>query len=58
MICCGESFILDFKQNFPSDQYVKAFCAQLDSFGMDYQASGVIPFTTPGDSLIKRASRE
>ena len=54
MISCGESFVFDFKQNFASDKYVKAFCAQLDQFGIAYQASEAIPFITPGDSLLKR----
>lgn len=54
MIACGEYFVLDFKQNFTSDNYVKAFSAQLDKLGVTYQASEVIPFITPGDSVIKR----
>ena len=58
MICCGENFVLDFKQNFASDKYVKAFSSQLDRFGTAYQASGVIPFATPGDALIKREHKE
>lgn len=58
MISCGEFFVLDFKQNFSSDQYMKALCAQLEQFGVEYQASEVIPFSTPGDSLVKRDSRE
>lgn len=55
MISCGEYFVLDFKQNFASDKYVKAFIAQLDKLGIDYQISEVIPFITPGDSVIKRS---
>lgn len=54
MISCGDCFILDFKQNFPEDKYVKAFCAEVDNLGISYQASEVIPFITPGDSIIKR----
>lgn len=54
MISCGEWFVLDFKQNFASDKYVKAFCQQLDQLGIEYTASGAIPFLTPGDSIIKR----
>lgn len=57
MISCGASFVLDFKQNFPSDKYVKAFCAQLEQFGIPHQAGGVIPFITPGDALVKRKCR-
>lgn len=54
MTACGDSFVLDFKQNFSSDKYVRAFCRELDRMGMEYTASGVIPFTTPGDSILKR----
>ena len=55
MISCGESFIPDFKQNFASDKYVKAFSVQLDKLGIECQISEAIPFITPGDSLIKRS---
>lgn len=58
MTCCGEHFMLDFKQNFPSDKYVKAFLSELDKLGIPYQASDVIPFATPEDSLIKRKNHE
>lgn len=54
MICCAEYFILDFKQNFPSDKYVKVFCAELGNLGIEYTAGTLIPFITPGDSIIKR----
>lgn len=54
MISCGENFILDFKQNFPSDKYVKVFCAQLKEMNIAYTSSEVIEFITPGDSIIKR----
>lgn len=54
MISCGETFILDFKQNFPSDKYVKAFLKELDKYGISYTASEKIPFITPGDALLKR----
>lgn len=55
MISCGEYFVLDFKQNFASDKYAKAFSAQLDRLGVVYQVSEAIPFITPGDFLIKRS---
>lgn len=58
MISCGDYFVLDFKQNFSSDKYVKAFCAQLDLFDISHQTSGVIPFETPGDALVKREKKE
>lgn len=54
MISCGDCFVLDFKQNFPSDKYVKAFCAELKSLDIEYQSSDTIAFVTPGDSIIKR----
>lgn len=54
MISCGDFFVLDFKQNFSSDKYVQAFCSQLSQFSITSQTSDVIPFITPGDSLMKR----
>ena len=54
MICCGDSFILDFKQNFSSNKYVRTFCAQLEQLGAECRVSDSIPFITPGDSIIKR----
>ena len=55
MISCGEHFVLDFKQYLASDdKYVKALCAQFNQFAIEYQASEVISFITPGDSVIKR----
>ena len=35
-------------QNFPSDKYVKAFCAGLEQMGIGYTASAAIEFITPG----------
>ena len=54
MISCGERFVLDFKQSFASDKYVKAFCAELEKLDLGYTVSEAIPFLTPGDALIKR----
>lgn len=54
MISCGETFVLDFKQNFNSDKYVKAFLKQLDGMNISYSASGRIEFFTPCDKLLKR----
>lgn len=54
VVSCGDKFVLDFKQNFPSDKYVKAFLKQLESVRLPYFMSDVIPFSTPGDALIKR----
>lgn len=58
MIACGEEFVLDFKQNFPSDKYVRAFCSELEKMGIGYSVSDRIPFITPGDSIIKREKQE
>ena len=58
MIACGEEFVLDFKQNFPSDKYVRAFCSELEKMGIGYSVSDRIPFITPGDSIIKREKHE
>ena len=54
MISCGENFVLDFKQNFQSDKYVRAFCEELEKLGIVYTASDRIPFVTPGNSIIRR----
>lgn len=54
MLCCGEKFCFNFKQSFESDKYVKAFLKELDTLGVPYTASDVIPFLTPRDSIIKR----
>ena len=55
MISCGESFVIDFKQSFPSDKYVKAFLAGAQALGLTGTSSGAIAFATPGDSIIRRA---
>ena len=54
MLSVGDKFCLNFKQSFESDKYVKAFLAGLDKLGIEYTASGAIPFVTPKDSVIKR----
>lgn len=54
MICSGENFVLDFKQNFASDRYVKAFLNEIRNFGIEYTESERIEFFTPTDKLIKR----
>ena len=54
MIACGDKFCLNFRQDFESDRYVKAFCRGLDEHGIEYSASEVIPFATPKDEIIKR----
>ena len=54
MLSVGDKFCLNFKQSFKSDKYVKVFLAGLDKLGIEYKASGAIPFVTPKDSVIKR----
>lgn len=54
MISCGESFVLDFKQNFSSDKYVCIFIEGLKELGISYKYSGRIEFITPSDAVIKR----
>lgn len=54
MISCGEKFVLDFKQSFASDQYGKAFAAQLNTLKIPCKISDVIAFSTPTDKLVKR----
>lgn len=54
MISSGDRFVLDFKQSFASDKYVKALCAELEKLGLEYAVSEAIPFLTPRDDLIKR----
>lgn len=54
MLATSDKFCLNFKQSFESDKYVKAFCRQLDKYGIEYTVSEVIPFVTPKDSIIKR----
>lgn len=53
-VSCGDKFVIDFKQSFSSDKYVRAFTAQLDSYKIPYEASGAISFSTPADSLMRR----
>lgn len=54
VISCGDNFVLNFKQNFRSDKYIKAFCNELDKAVIEYSLSDVIEFVTPEDNLIRR----
>lgn len=54
MLCCGDKFCLNFKQSFESDKYVREFLKGLEALDIPYSASGVIPFTTPYDHVIRR----
>lgn len=54
MISTNEKMTLDFKQNFSSSKYVKAFINELKSLNIPCSNSGCIEFTTPEDKLLKR----
>ena len=54
MLCIGDKFCLNFKQSFESNKYVVEFLNQLNKLGIPYVSSGVIPFVTPKDEIIKR----
>ncbi len=58
MLACGEKFCLNFKQSFESDKYVKAFCRQLERYGIEYTRGEVIPFVTPKDSIMPRNKKK
>jgi len=53
VISCGDKFVLDFKQNFSSDKYVKGFCEELKKVNLSFTLGDVIAFTTPEDNLLK-----
>lgn len=57
-VSCGDKFVIDFKQSFPSAAYVDAFAKQLGAYDIPYRASGAINFNTPADSLIRRSKIE
>lgn len=54
MISTDEKMTIDFKQNFSSSRYVKAFTNELDALGIPNNRSRCIEFTTPEDKLLKR----
>jgi hypothetical protein len=54
MICCSGKFILDFKQSFPSDKYVRGFEQELTNLGISFEESKSVEFTTPKDNIISR----
>lgn len=57
VIACEDGFCICFMQSFSSNRYVRAFCAQLDRFGIGYTMGEMIPFLTPTDSLMKRGKQ-
>ena len=53
MIACGDRFVLDFKQSFPSDKYAKAFVREAEALGIDCEISEAVAFETPGDFIVR-----
>ena len=58
VVCCGDQFIIDFKQSFSSAAYAKAFAGQMELYGIPYILSGAIGFSTPTDSLMRRGKSQ
>ena len=52
MMSVGETFSVDFLQNFPSRIYVDAFLAQAAELGLQSDCSDVIQYTTPKDHIF------
>lgn len=49
MMSVGDTFSVDFLQNFPDRLYVDAFLIEAAKLGLKAECSGMIPFTTPKD---------
>ena len=45
----GDTFTIDFQQNFPDYTYAKAFLAEASKMGLTAHCSDVIAYTTPKD---------
>jgi len=52
MMSVGETFSVDFLQNFPDRLYVNAFLAEAGRLGLKAECSEVIPFRTPKDHTV------
>lgn len=57
LISCGESFIIDFKQSFPSRKYAEGFYVELREVGVKCELRGLTEFATPGDGILKREKK-
>ena len=49
MMSVGDTFTVDFQQNFPDATYAKAFLAEASKMGLTAHCSDVIAYTTPKD---------
>ena len=49
MMSVGDTFTVDFQQNFPDPTYAKAFLAEASKMGLTAHCSDVIAYTTPKD---------
>lgn len=49
MMSVGDTFTIDFQQNFPDDTYAKAFLAEASKMGLTANYSDVIAYITPKD---------
>ena len=53
MMSIGNTFTLDFLQNFPNRQYVDAFISEAEKLGLRVKCSKMIPYRTPKDKTGK-----
>ena len=49
MMSVGDTFTVDFQQNFPDPTYAKAFLTESSKMGLSAHCSDVIAYTTPKD---------
>ena len=49
MMSVGDTFTVDFQQNFPDATYAKAFLTDSSKMGLSAHCSDVIAYTTPKD---------
>ena len=49
MMSVGDTFTIDFQQNFPDATYAKAFLTEASKTGLTAHCSDVIAYTTPKD---------
>ncbi len=49
MMSVGDTFTVDFQQNFPDDTYARSFLTEASKMGLTADCSDVIAYTTPKD---------
>ena len=49
MMSVGDTFTIDFQQNFPDTTYAKAFLTESSKMGLAVHCSDVIAYITPKD---------